>query len=74
MLPGETTMTVRELIHRLQEHNPDDKVAVMQGNSFREADTLTTGFLTRETDNPDLAYPNVSTVFISRGVSSSGNL
>lgn len=59
-------MTVRELIHHLQQHDPDDKVAVMQGTSFREANSITKGFLAPETENPDLAYPNVSTVFISR--------
>ena len=58
-------MTVRELIRLLQKHDPDDKVAVMQGTSFREARTITEGFLTRETDNPELAYPNVKSVFIS---------
>jgi hypothetical protein len=58
-------MTVRELILKLQEHDPEDKVAVMQGTSYREADTVTKGFLTRETEDPNLAYPNVSTVFIS---------
>ena len=61
----EPTMTVRELIRKLQEQDPEDKVAVREGTCFREARILSKGFMAPESKDREETYPNVGTVFLS---------